>query len=349
VVGLAALVVLAVVGQLADRERQAASAPPPGAPTPTPVPPDARQVLTYYFYWYDSVSGGHLDEAGGMRHHPPPQPAPTWRSVEWHKRQFADMAYAGIDGALAVYWGFDRPEDEWSWRALPVMAQAWRERVAEGQSSPKIGLFFDTTILSNRDLTSAAGRAYFYENLKNFFSQLPSEAWVRVNGRPVVFLFTSDWVSAVDQSTFDYASDQFARDFGVRPYVVREVSWDYPILRRENGQPVQDRSRAIQTESSYLWAASIFGYVDRGGVAAVGPGYDDRLVPGRGGGRNTSREDGAFYARAFDAGIRSGKALIAIETWNEFHEGSGIAETVEYGRRYLDQTRELTARFRAAP
>ncbi|HEX2036597.1 MAG TPA: hypothetical protein VHS99_20635, partial [Chloroflexota bacterium] len=153
--------------------------------------------------------------------------------------------------------------------------------------------------------------------------------------------------AAMDQTTFDFVYERFAADFGVRPYLVREVSWDYPILRWERGQRVWDRARPIATDNSYLWAASIHGYVDRGGVAAVGPGYDDHLIPGRGGGTIVDREGGAFYRRAFEAAIASGKPLLAIETWNEIHEGSGISQTVEFGRTYLDLTRRLAAAFHA--
>ena len=40
---------------------------------------------------------------------------------------------------------------------------------------------------------------------------------------------------------------------------------------------------------------------------------------------------------------------MAIETWNEIHEASAIAETVEYGRRYIDLTRSIIDRQRAGP
>jgi hypothetical protein len=55
-----------------------------------------------------------------------------------------------------------------------------------------------------------------------------------------------------------------------------------------------------------------------------------------------------FYEYAFWRAIQSHKTLLVIETWDEMHEGSSIAETVEYGRTYLDLTRALTAMFHAA-
>ena len=316
------------------------------APTPTALPPEQRLIFTYYFYWYDATTGAHLQEGSGLNQHPEPDPVPSWRNVEWHEKQLSDMTWAGIDIALPVYWGFQNPEDAWSYEGLEVLAKAWRQLEADGANPPKIGMFFDTTIVDGRDLTTDGGKAFFYANFRDFFLRIPRQAWGLVLGRPVVFLFTSDFTGAMNQATFDYVYDEFQAEFGVRPYIVREVSWDYPILRWESGERVRDYQHPIETENSYLWAAAIFGFVDRGGAATVGPGYDDRGVPGRQG-RVTDREGSEFYRRNFEAAIASGKPLLAIETWNEFHEGSGIAETVEYGRQYLELTRHLSAEFHA--
>jgi hypothetical protein len=215
-----------------------------------------------------------------------------------------------------------------------------------GETAPRIGLFLDTTIVGMRDLTTAMGKQWFYSNFKDFFTRIPREQWAVTGGRPIVFLFTSDFTAAVDQSTFDYVYERFQADFGIRPYIVREVSWDYPILRWEQGERVRDMDHPIRTDNSYLWAASIHGYIDRGGVAAVGPGYDERGIPGRSG-TYTDRENGDFYKRALAAAISSGKPLVAIETWNEMHEASGIAESLEYGRTYIELTRAFATQFHA--
>jgi hypothetical protein len=312
--------------------------------TPSPVPPERRLIMTFYFYWYDAITGGHLEEWSGLKQHLPEEPLPSWRNLDWHKKEFTDMAWAGIDVVLPVYWGFENPADAWSYEGLDVMAKAWVELREEGINPPDIGMFFDTTIINSRDLTTQEGKEYFYANFRDFFSRIPRDQWALINGRPVVFLFIANFAAAVNQTTFDYVYEQFEADFGVRPYIVREVSWDYRILRWEGDEAVRDYTRAIQTENSYLWAASIHGFVDWGGVAAIGPGFDDRGVPGRGG-TVTDREGGEFYCRHFEAAIASGKPLLVIETWNELHEGSGISETIEFGRQYLELTRELAEKF----
>jgi hypothetical protein len=37
---------------------------------------------------------------------------------------------------------------------------------------------------------------------------------------------------------------------------------------------------------------------------------------------------------------------VIIETWNEFHEGTSIAESREHGRQYIDLTRKFVEQFR---
>ncbi len=322
-----------------------------GAPT-SPSPQDRPLVLTYFFYWYDAYAGQHLREADGLREHFPPGPAPSYRSVAWFQQQLKDMSYAGIDVVLPVYWGFGR--EQWSTEGLSYLALARQEMMDAGQPAPQIGMFFDTTIIDGRDLTTPDGKEFLYQNFRDFFSRIPRHQWALIDGRPAAFLFTSDRTAAVDQTTFDYVYDSFQRDFGVHPYIVREISWDYPFRQPASAANadtrVRDWDHPIRTDDSYLWGAAQNGYAGLGGVAEVGPGYDDSLVPGRHG-VVRARENGWWYRRNFEAAIASGKRLLAIETWNEVHEGSEICETVEYGRQYLDLTRELTTRFheRGAP
>lgn len=326
-----------------------AIATPTASPSPVPSAPPAAQrlIFAYYYYWYDAQTGGHLQDSV-LRYHYPATPAPSWRDPAWHKKELADMAYAGIDVVLPVYWGFDRPGDGWSTAGLAPLVAARQELLAEGRPAPAIGMFFDTAILDRRDLTTAEGRAYFYANIRDFFSRVPRRDWALVDGRPVIFLFTSDFAGAVNQRTFDDVYKRFRADFGIRPYIVREVSWDYAFSGWLGDQRLREYDHPLSTDASYLWGAAFHGYVDRGEVAAIGPGYDDTLVPGRGQ-VPTDRENGAFYQRAWEAALASRKRLVAIETWNELHEGSGINETIEYRRQYLDLTRQYAARFHAIP
>ncbi len=328
---------------LKSRQNTNFNSPPTNAVKPAESEsPDKKLLMTYYFYWYDAKTGAHMDN---LKHNFPQGINPSWDLVAWHEKELADMSAAGIDVALADYWGLHDKKDEWSYKGLDYLFRAWTNLKLAGKRPPKIGMFFDTTIINKKDLTTEEGKEFFYANFKDFFTRIPKPAWALINDRPVAFLFTSDWTKAVDQSTFDYVYENFQKDFGVKPYIIREVSWDYPISGWKNGQRVRDYQNPIKTENSYLWGSAMNGFVDRGGVAVVGPGYDDRGLPSRGKGTFTDRENGEFYKRNFQKALESKKPLIVIETWNEMHEGSSIAETAEFGKKYIEITREFADKF----
>ena len=96
----------------------------------------------------------------------------------------------------------------------------------------------------------------------------------------------------------------------------------------------------IHTDASYVWGVAQDGMQATNLVAAAGPGYDDRLIPGRTP-QFVPRHGGAYYRRNLTAALESGRPIVAIETWDEIHEASAICDTVEYGRTYISLTRSM--------
>lgn len=97
---------------------------------------------------------------------------------------------------------------------------------------------------------------------------------------------------------------------------------------------VADRSRGPGGwDRIYGWGAAWKGPLDLG-VASVGPGSTD---PPR------NREEGAFYERAWTGALRLEARMIAVETWND--PGTGISETSERGRKYLEITRRFLRHY----
>jgi hypothetical protein len=97
----------------------------------------------------------------------------------------------------------------------------------------------------------------------------------------------------------------------------------------------------------YYWGAAAYAGMYKyssGSVAQIGPGYDDRNYPGR----NTFKDrlNGDFYRNNWEKAIASGANIICIETWNEYFEGSQIAASTEFGRLYLDITKEYINRWK---
>lgn len=301
-------------------------------------------VLTSYFYWYDIFSNAHIIDADGtdaLTDHPPTLTGFSYKSSAWHQRQLEDMMAAGIDVLLPVYWGepsqrvpgkpvADQP---WSFSGLPPLVTARDALLTAGKKPPAIGMFYDTSTLEYNaagqrvDLTTDYGRRWFYESIRDFFSLIPARHWATIEGRPIVFLYSASFAAAHDQTCIDYVRQEFARDFsGIQPYIVREISWN------------------VRADNTYAWGGAIS--LRNPGVAALGPGYDHSAVPGREP-LIVPRENGAFFERQWTRFLRAPSRLVHLETWNEYHEGTDIAASKEYGRQYLELNRKFVDLFKA--
>lgn len=301
-------------------------------------------VLTSYFYWYDVFSGAHIrnpDGTDALTDHPPTLEGFSYKLASWHREQLVDMMAAGIDVLLPVYWGEPsqripgKPalEQPWSFAGLVRLVEARQALLDAGQKPPAIGMFYDTSTLEwnaagrKIDLTTDYGRRWFYESIRDFFSLIPARHWATIEGRPIVFLYSAAFAAAHDQSCIDYVRQEFARDFsGAVPYLVREISWN------------------VRADNTYAWGGALG--LRNPGVAALGPGYDHSAVPGRAP-LVVPREDGAFFERQWIRFLRAPSRLVHVETWNEYHEGTDIAASREYGRKYIELNRKFVNLFKA--
>ncbi len=305
-------------------------------------------ATTYYFYWHDLTDPDRRARFSG-RFHIPPDPAQySFLLPATHRREFSDMLDAGFDFVLPVYWGEPGHPGRttgptsphyWSTEGIPAMVEA-----LDAVKTLQLGMFYDTTILANADLTSPSGKEYFYVNVRDFYSRIPPRYWAAIDGRPVVWLYDTIWISAFDQSSLDYVSDRFAQDFGgLRPFIVRESQWQ----ESKGIEPVAP----VVSDGLYAWGAAPFGYNPSPEltVAQVGPGFKNTQYCTGGPERNcfdVDREGGARYERDLQQAVVSGRHILAVETWNEFSESTDIQETVETGRSYIELTRKYVDQFK---
>ncbi len=299
---------------------------------------DDELIFTYFFYWYDIYSGFHIwDNAeqtdDALQDHPPTMDGFSFESVDWHKQELRDMMDAGIDVIMPVYWGSAKEMERWSVEGLMNLVYAEEELIEEGLEPPKIALFLDTSTLqygeyvlksedAPTDLSTDFGKSFFFKHIRDFYSLVPPTMWARIDGKPVVWLYAAGFAQNADQSLVSYVNEHFRAAFpSLQPYIVRETSWN------------------IATDNDYAWGAALSGAKILG-VASVGPGYNDSAVPGRTT-PITDREEGDFYQRNWQKVLASGRNLVVVETWNEFHEGTDICHSREYGRQYIDITADF--------
>ena len=110
---------------------------------------------------------------------------------------YQNVMAAKIDFILPVYWGCPGTYDSWSFAGLPPMVRAWEELVREGKQPPRVGLFYDTSTLRHNprgwhvDLSTTAGKQWFYATIRDFFSFVPPKMWAAIEGRPIVVIESS--------------------------------------------------------------------------------------------------------------------------------------------------------------
>ncbi|MBI4582902.1 MAG: DUF5010 domain-containing protein [Planctomycetes bacterium] len=294
---------------------------------------------TYYFYWYDADTKEHFIDGDGtdaLTDHPERPEGYSYRSPDWHYRELVDVMAAGLDFVLPVYWGYPESYDQWSFIGIPPLVEACRRLEREGKKPPRIGLFYDTSTLQwnhrgfHADLATPEGKEWLYVSARDFFSLVPPDLRAAVDGHPLLWLYSAAFAKKQDPAALDYLRSEFEKDFGIAPFIVKEVSW-------------QGKADAV-----YAWGAAL--KPNTFGIGAVGPGYDHSAVPGRAP-LVRDREGGAFYSRSWELLLskdpQSRPKIAVVETWNELHEGTEIAPTKEHGRKYIDLTRQYAGLWHA--
>jgi hypothetical protein len=300
-----------------------------------------RVVGTYYFYWYCTETKEHIvnpeDGSDGLTDHPPSLEDFSYKSVRWHKKQLSDMMDAGMDIALMVFWGAPSERDKkaslyWSYAGLGPLVAAREELLREGKKPPCLGLFYDTSTLQYNawnqhiDLTTDYGKRWFYATIRDFFSALPPKHWAMIEGKPVVLMYAAAFVKNHDQSFIDFAKAEFKREFnGREPYIAPQDSWH------------------AKGDNVCAWGGALG--LRNPGIGELGPGYNDTAVYGRKP-LIADRKGGKFYEDNWLKFLRRPSDLVMVETWSEFHEGTEICETKEYGRQYIELTRKYSDLFK---
>jgi hypothetical protein len=309
----------------------------------------APLVSTHYFYWYNVDTNAHVWDSltppdDALQDHPinlkmnplnvqdPAWPTFSFNNTAWHQQQLTDIMDAGIEAIFPIYWGDTGNKNAWALSSLPHLVEAERNLEAAGKTPPRIGMFFDTSAIAlqlgnnfSANLTTQAAKDVIYAMVHDFFTAIPQDLWAKVNNKPVIVTYGS-FSYTYNQATWDYVYTMFQNEFGVRPYIVMDDAW---------GSAVGD----VRCQ----WGAAPFGPVYHANDlnwANVGPGFNNKAVPG--GSLVRDREDGVFYQTGWLTLLNqmpSAKPGMLVETWNELHEGSDIAQTHEYGRRYINMTR----------
>lgn len=308
-----------------------------------------HQVLAFYYGWWGNpaTSGGWVHwqgvDAAGERIANATD-FPEYGAYDSHDpvildRQAAAARAAGITGFIASWWGRGSFED----RGMPLLlAAAARHRLGVSAYYEKIDDNNPMRVAAAADLDYLLAR---YGGDK---------AWLRSGGKPVIFVYgralhalpPADWAAVIAQVRRDnpggvsLIANSFAPDY----VAVFDGASTYNITgQTHHKEPAEIGAWAHAAYPQMVRAA-------RGKISTVTviPGYDDRDV-GRPSPRPvTDRYGGETYAALWQEAIAAAPDYVLITSWNEWHEGSELEPSVQYGSRILDDTARFARRYLTA-
>jgi glycoprotein endo-alpha-1,2-mannosidase len=309
------------------------------------------QILTFYYGWWGNpqVSGKwvhwkNVDLANGRIENS--ANFPDFGAYDSHDpaivdRQMAMARSAGITGFIASWWGQGSFEDR---GMLLLLDAAARHGLAVSAYYEKV---------SGEDVASrkAAAIADLDYLLKQYATR---QAWLRVAGRPVVFVYVrslhqvplAEWQDVIAQIRHDNPGGVTLIADALDPKYVS--TFDGASTYNITGQ-TQHKSPPQIREWAHAAYPKIVAAAGPGKISTVTviPGYDDSKL-GRPAPRPiTDRWGGETYRVLWQEAIAAAPDYVLITSWNEWHEGSEIEPSVEYGSVMLNDTAAFAREFLA--
>jgi hypothetical protein len=299
------------------------SPPPPPEPLPGPL------VLAFYYSWYYPSSFGP-----GKTPFMPPDPYFSG-NVSVMERHVRDARNAGINALVqGWYW------QEGGGAAVDVNFRVLLD-VAE-EIGIQTAVNFETVYFHNNKQRIQDG----LRTLLNDYANHP--AYLRVDGRPVIFFWANNLLSVTEWEAIRAAVDPGRSSIWIAEGAQLEYLRVFDGLHLYNvawaSNPAYTAS--LWKQRTYAAAATYGAY--KYWVATAMPGWD-ATNHGNYDPPPVDRADGRFYERSFRGAASSLPDMLIITSYNEWPEGTNIEPSVEFGVFYLDLTAQLIAEYRNGP
>jgi hypothetical protein len=300
-----------------------------------------REVLAFYYGWYgdaaDKADWGKVDSAARRIDKAADYPlagAYSSKDPALVSDQMREMRACGITSIIYSWWGIGSYED----LHFPLIIQCAR---AQGlkvtvyyEMCPKIGGAASADAVQ-ADLDYLIGK---YAGAAN---------WLTEDGRKVVFIYgyawrqlkLEDWRAIIGEARRTYAGRVFfsvAAENAAGLDFVDSIHRYALVASAGERPPDQMNAWAMTFYAQYLKEQARYPIK----TLTVYPGYDDTHLH-RAKTLATGRFDGALYETLWSCAVRRGPDWILITSWNEWHEGTEIEPSVQYGDLFL----RLTARY----
>ncbi len=305
-----------------------------------------HEVLAFYYTWYGAPNANghalHWNRVDTSKHdisdstHYPTLGAYNSHDAAVIDRHIDEAKAHGVTGFIATWWGQGTYED----KAFPlVLAEAEAKRfkvtvyweTAPGKGQAQIDHAVDDLVY----LVSRHGK---------------SKAFLKVRGRPVIFVYglVVGQVPAGSWPAILKAAHARAGEFLLVAdgYTEGHAAFFDGVHEYNNCGAVKGKNpEALRAWAAghYASAVSLAGKHNRISCVTIIPGYDDTKI--RKPGLKAERQEGEVYRVLWQEAIKAKPDWVLITSWNEWHEGSEIEPSLEYGDKYLSLTKEYGARF----
>jgi glycoprotein endo-alpha-1,2-mannosidase len=323
------------------------------AATPVERPaPVERRVLAFYYPWYGIPDGpggagkvvhwGKIDARGhdiaASTHYPllGAYDSHDPKVIEQHCQWATD---AHVDTFIVSWWGHGDYTD----RAMPKILDIC---ASHGMSAC---IYYETVPQPQTAETAAQD---IIRVLQKYGSH---KAHLKVGGKPVVFIYgravgqlgLTGWLAAVKliNAGFPGGAVLIGDEFSYGAARVFDGIHTYNTAGSVAGKSLADLQKwAAGTYPSWVQLAD---GADKISTITVIPGYDDTKI--RKPGLAVDRLDGELYRVQWEQAIAVDPHWVLVTTFNEWHEGSEIEPSLEFGRKYLDLTGPFAERFKSTP
>ena len=307
-------------------------------------PADARvphEVLAFYYTWYGPAR--HWGIVDAARHDiEAARDYPVKGAYDSHDPaiiawQISAARKHGITGFIATWWGQGTYEDQ----AVQLVLEA------AARKHFKATIYWETAPGKGAEQVDNAVNDLAYV-LTRYGT---NRAFLRVDGKPVIFVYGrvmgqmpfGSWPEIISRARARAGDFLLIADgYSERNAARFDGLHTYNICGAVKGKtPAELRAWAA---AHYADAVKLAREHGRIACVTVIPGYDDTKI--RKPGLKAERLNGQVYRVLWDQAIKARPDWVLITSWNEWHEGSEIEPSLEYGDQYLRITDQAALRFR---